>query len=191
MRYAVAYVLGAFRACPAPRVGSAVAGRPPYRCSEVLPLALGDDAAKMAALHTVATSCDPPLASGRWRVLGADLRRAIASRRAVPADVKDQTCLPLHPSSHGECWKVYPIPQPVSSGKCVFWKLWVGYFERWSRLCAAKMAALHAAVAGRASFHRSQQAATLPLAATSAAVPAAARRGRLTLPQRARRPLSQ
>ena len=34
------------------------------------------------------------------------------------------------------------------------------------------MAALHAAVAGRALYHRSQQAATLPLAATSATIPA-------------------
>ena len=30
---------------------------------------------------------------------------------------------PLHPSSHGECRKVYPIHSPVSSGKCGFWKL--------------------------------------------------------------------
>ena len=28
-----------------------------------------------------------------------------------------------------------------------FWELCKGYLERWSRLCAAKMAALHAAVA--------------------------------------------
>ena len=42
----------------------------------------------------VATSCDPPVVSGRWRVLGAALRRAIASRRAVPADVKDQLSRP-------------------------------------------------------------------------------------------------
>ena len=61
--------------------------------------------------------------SGRWRVLGAALRRAIASRKAVPADVKDQPCLPLHPSFHGERRKVYPIPPTVSSGKCGFWKL--------------------------------------------------------------------
>ena len=80
-------------------------------------LALGDDAAKMAALHRVATSATPPVVSGRWRV---GLRRAIASRRAIPADVKDQSYHPLHPSSHGEYVKVYPNPLPVSSGKCVF-----------------------------------------------------------------------
>ena len=34
----------------------------------------------------------------------------------------------------------------VSSGKCSFWKLWAGMFDRWSRLYAARMAALHAAV---------------------------------------------
>ena len=50
--------------------------------------------------------------------------------------------------------------------------LWAGPFERCSRACAAKMAALHAAVAGRPSHHRSQQAATLPSAATSATIPA-------------------
>ena len=31
-----------------------------------------------------------PLVSGRWRVLGAALRRVVASRRAVPTDVKEQ-----------------------------------------------------------------------------------------------------
>jgi len=71
---------------------------------------------------SVAQERDPPLVSGRWRVLGAALRRAIASRRAVPANVKDQSYHPLHPSSHGECEKVYPIPPPLSSGKCSFWK---------------------------------------------------------------------
>ena len=68
---------------------------------------------------SVATSCDPPLVSGRWRV---GLRRAIASRRTVPADVKDQSYHPLHNSFQGNVGKVYPIPLPVSSGKCGFWK---------------------------------------------------------------------
>ena len=63
----------------------------------------------------VATSCDPPVVSGRWRVLGAASRRAIGSRRAVPTDVKDQFCVPLHSSFHGERVKVYPIPPPFSS----------------------------------------------------------------------------
>ena len=68
---------------------------------------------------TVATSCDPPLVSGRWRV---GLRRAIASRRDIPADVKDQSYHPLHNSFQGNARKVYPIPPPLSSGKCGFWK---------------------------------------------------------------------
>ena len=66
--------------------------------------------------HAVATSCDPPVVSGRWRVLGAALRRAIASRRAIPADVKDQFYLPLLYAFQGERGRVYPIPPPVSSG---------------------------------------------------------------------------
>ena len=41
----------------------------------------------MAALHTVATSATAPLVSGRWWV---GLRCAIASRKSIPADVKDQ-----------------------------------------------------------------------------------------------------
>ena len=52
----------------------------------------------------------------RWRVLGAALRRAIASRKAVPADVKDQFCVPLHSSFQRERGKVYPIPLPNASG---------------------------------------------------------------------------
>ena len=35
-----------------------------------------------------------PLVSGRWRVLGAASRRAIASRKAVPADVKEPISFP-------------------------------------------------------------------------------------------------
>ena len=61
----------------------------------------------------VATSCDPPVVSGRWRVA---FRRAIASRKAVPADVKDQSCVPLHSSFQREHGKVYPIPLPNASG---------------------------------------------------------------------------
>ena len=38
---------------------------------------------------SVAQERDPPLVSGRWRVLGAASRRASASRKAVPADVKE------------------------------------------------------------------------------------------------------
>ena len=72
---------------------------------------------------SVAQERDPPLVSGRWRVLGAALRRAIASRRTVPADVKDQSYHPLHNSFQGNAGKVYPIPPPLSSGKCGFWKL--------------------------------------------------------------------
>ena len=59
---------------------------------------------------------DPPVVSGRWRVLGAASRRAIASRKAVPADVKDQSCVPLHGSFQRERGKVYPIPPPNASG---------------------------------------------------------------------------
>ena len=64
----------------------------------------------------VATRRDPPVVSGRWRVLGAASRRAIASRKAVPADVKDQFCVPLHSSFQRERGKVYPIPPPNASG---------------------------------------------------------------------------
>ena len=56
--------------------------------------------------HAVAQERDPPVVSGRWRVLGAALRRAIASRKAVPADVKDQSCVPLHSSFQREHGKV-------------------------------------------------------------------------------------
>ena len=66
----------------------------------------------------VATNATAPVVSGQWQV---SLRRAIASRRAVPADVKDQ--INLHSSFHRKREKVYPIPPPVSSGKCGFWKL--------------------------------------------------------------------
>ena len=55
--------------------------RDPTVGSEVLPYSLGGADAQER---------DPPLVSGRWRVLDAALRRAIASRKAVPADVKDQ-----------------------------------------------------------------------------------------------------
>ena len=65
---------------------------------------------------SVAQERDPPLVSGRWRVLGAAFRRAIASRKAVPADVKDQLCVPLHSSFQRERGKVYPIPPPNASG---------------------------------------------------------------------------
>ena len=130
-QYAVAYVLGAFRASPAPRRGADGDGTPslPFghaRCvagnPRLCPLpweARGDadgdgtpslpqeatrvSLPRMAAMErgppvVVATSCDPPVVSGRWRVLGAALRRAIASRRAVPADVKDQLSRPCRVS---------------------------------------------------------------------------------------------
>ena len=87
---------GAFRAYPAPRRGATVAGRPPYRRSEVLPYFLGwCGRAGARPSHAVATSCDPPVVSGRWRVLGAASRRAIASRKAVPADVKEPFSFPF------------------------------------------------------------------------------------------------
>ena len=189
-------MLGAFRACPAPRLWL-LKGRDARSPSapRFCPNSLGDADAQKRALQS------PP----RWRLSIRSQQVATlpwfraGGRYSVPLfAVQSRHEEPYPPMSkinrppfRVRYESVYPIPPPISSGKCVFWKLWVGYFERWSRLCAAKMAALHAAVAGRASFHRSQQAATLPLAATSAAVPAAARRGRLTLPQRARRPLSQ
>jgi len=102
--------------------------RDPTVGSEVLPyfLGRGRTAMERRPYLSVAQERDPPLVSGRWRVLGAALRRAIASRRAIPADVKDQSYHPLHPSSHGECEKVYPISPPLSSGKCGFWKLCEG-----------------------------------------------------------------
>ena len=64
----------------------------------------------------VATGRDPPVVSGRWRVLGAALRRAITSRKAVPADVKEQFCVPLHSSFQRERGKVYPILPLHASG---------------------------------------------------------------------------
>ena len=47
----------------------------------------------------------------RWRVLGAASRRAIASRKAVPAEVKDQTS---HPFT-GKTEIVCHIPPPSAS----------------------------------------------------------------------------
>ena len=41
-QYAVAYVLGSFRDSPAPRIGAAVAGRPPYLAFRGSGLGLGD-----------------------------------------------------------------------------------------------------------------------------------------------------
>ena len=49
-------------------------------------------------------------------VLGATLRRAIASRKAVPADVKDQSCVPLHSSFQRERGKYIPFPRPAQAG---------------------------------------------------------------------------
>ena len=66
--------------------------------------------------NAVATSATAPVVSGRWRVLGAASRRAIASRKAVPADVKEQFCVLLHSSFQRERGKVYPIPPPDASG---------------------------------------------------------------------------
>ena len=48
----------------------------------------------------------------RWRVLCAALRRAIASRKAVPADIKDQTSRPLR----GKTKIVCHIPPTRASG---------------------------------------------------------------------------
>ena len=55
----------------------------------------------------VATSCDPPVVSGRWRV---GFRHAIASRKAVPADIKDQ------PPLLGKTEIVYHIPPWLQAG---------------------------------------------------------------------------
>ena len=61
----------------------------------------------------VATSCDPPVVSGRWRVA---FRRAIASRKAVPADVKDQFGVPLLSSFQRERGKYTPFIRPTQAG---------------------------------------------------------------------------
>ena len=96
-------LLGAFRACPAPRRERRSRGdRPtgyPRLCLTSLGGADGDgtpslsqEATGVSLLRMVTTSATAPVVSGRWRVA---LRRAIASRKAVPADVKDQipSCL--------------------------------------------------------------------------------------------------
>ena len=92
-QYAVAYVLGAFRASPAPRRGADGDGTPS------LPFGHAGCVASVPRLcprlqHRGARRAANVSVSGRWRVLGAALRRAIASRRAVPADVKDQLSRP-------------------------------------------------------------------------------------------------
>ena len=46
--------------------------------------------------------------------------------KPYPPMSKIKPTFPLHPSSHGECEKVYPIPPPLSSGKCSFWELYEG-----------------------------------------------------------------
>ena len=74
---------------------------------------LGDTARSASGPYQlVATSATAPVVSGRWRVLGAALRRAIASRKAVPADIKDQTSRPLR----GKTEIVCHIPPPNASG---------------------------------------------------------------------------
>ena len=74
-------------------------GDRPTLCSEVLALALR---------HVEDNA--PYQASARWRVLGAASRRAIASRKAVPADVKE----PFVPQSSGTR---RIIPHPPSENK--------------------------------------------------------------------------
>ena len=136
LRYAAAYVAGGLSGLPSSSEGAAVAGRPPYRFRSrgtrdptVLPrfclTSLGDTARSASGPYHFRSrgTRDPTKVSGRWRVLGAASRRAIASRKAVPADIKDQPYLPLQPYFHGERGKVYPISPPVSSGKCGSWKL--------------------------------------------------------------------
>ena len=145
-QYAVAYIAGGLSGLPSSSEGAAVAGRPPYRFRSrgtrdptVLPrfclTSLGDTARSASGPYHFRSrgTRDPTKVSGRWWVLCAALRRAIASRRAVPADIKDQPYLPLHPSFHGERGKVYPIPPPVSSGKCVFLEIARGGSPRRAR----------------------------------------------------------
>ena len=76
-RYAVAYVPGSFRDFPAPRIGAVATERDP-------PVVF-----RGSGLHG---SIDPLPA--RWWILCAAFRRTIASRKAVPTDVKDQCASP-------------------------------------------------------------------------------------------------
>ena len=74
---------------------------------------LGDTARSTSRPYQlVATSATAPVVWGRWQVLGAAFRRAIASRKAVPADIKDQTSRPLR----GKTEIVCHIPPPNASG---------------------------------------------------------------------------
>ena len=87
---------------------AAVAGRPPYRRT----------AMERHPYHAVAQERDPPVVSGRWRVLGAASRRAIASRKAVPADVKEPFLFPFTVPSKGNTGKHTTFPRPTQAG---FW----------------------------------------------------------------------
>ena len=110
-------MLGAFRACPAPRLrrgGRGATALPVIRGFALIPWEVRTAMERRPYL-SVAQERDPPLVSGRWRVLGAALRRAIASRRAVPADVKDQTYLP--PSSFLSRGICESIPQSPAGFK--------------------------------------------------------------------------
>ena len=86
-QYAVAYVPGSFRDFPAPRVGAAVAGRPPYHF-------------RGSGFHG---SPDPLRPGGGYLVpLSGAL---VASRKAVPTNVKDQPPRPFTDKTKS----LYPI----------------------------------------------------------------------------------
>ena len=126
------------------------ARRPFSQYSEVLPLALvggargarslsveravgaSTSAAKMAALHRVATSATAPLVSGRWRVLGAALRRAITSRKAVPADVKEPFSFPFFRNAND--YTPFSLPKASGISKFAEWrKYWPEQFPSMRR----------------------------------------------------------
>ena len=89
--YAVAYVPGSFRDSPAPRRERRFHRKRPAVDPRFCLTSLGDTARSASGPYQlVATSATAPVVSGRWRVLGAAFRRAIASRKTVPAEVKDQ-----------------------------------------------------------------------------------------------------
>ena len=117
-QYAVAYVAGGLSGLPSSSEGSGgPRGDRPTGGPRFCLTSLGDTARSASGPYQlVATSATSPVVSGRWQVLGAASRRAIASRKAVPADVKDQTSRPLKGKVEILCHN----PPSVSSGKCGF-----------------------------------------------------------------------
>ena len=106
---------------------AAVAGRPPYRRTAMERRPYLTAATERGPPCAVATGRAPPVVSGRWRVLGAASRRAIASRKAVPADVKEPFCSPI---IFRNAKDYIPFPRRFQAGFrklkfCARFKMWM------------------------------------------------------------------